>query len=74
MFPLINLNTFSVKIDALQTGAAIVAGQNFLPAWSPVHKTTSATGTQYGDVSCIAGTNGVIDDRDLVDIPQSEVI
>jgi len=69
----INFASFSVKIVALQTGAFVGAGQNFLPAWTPIHKTTSSTGTQYGDVSCIAGTNGLIDDSDLIDIPDTEI-
>lgn len=74
MFPVLNINLFLVKINVLQTGAVIGMGQNFLPAWTPIHKTTAGTGSQYGDGSCILGTNSAIDDSDLLDIPQARAL
>jgi len=74
LIPILNINVFLIKINVLQTGAVIGMGQNFLPAWTPIHKTTAGTGSQYGDGSCILGTNSCIDDSDLSDLPQARVL
>jgi len=63
------INIFLIKVNVLQTGAALNVGQNFLPDWTAFSKTNSGTGSQYGDASNMWGKDICLDDADLVDMP-----
>ncbi|HHW42516.1 hypothetical protein GFC01_02225 [Desulfofundulus thermobenzoicus] len=65
----VSINIFFLKINVIQTGAAIGVGQNFFPDWTAISKSNSGIGSQYGDASDVDGSNIVFDDSDLTDMP-----
>lgn len=68
MLPVV-INIFWIKVNVLQTGAALGVGQNFMPEWKAYHKVNNGVGSQYGDGSSVLGNDACVDDSDLVDFP-----
>ncbi|HET7627888.1 MAG TPA: hypothetical protein VFK44_05810 [Bacillales bacterium] len=70
--PSVSINIFLFKINSFENASAVNIGENYLADWTNSSKKSQGFGQNFGDDSCFM-TRSSVDDRDLVDSPQSNV-